>query len=85
MHRSVQFEITEHARIAIMNWIQLAQPRNEDFLFPNRVNSAKHPSTRQYAHVVKVGGTEIALYASVYDTHTMRRTKAWLIYHRTKT
>ncbi|SER71683.1 hypothetical protein SAMN04487958_102374 [Vreelandella subterranea] len=45
-HRPVQFEITEQTRIAIMDWIQLAQLRNEDFLLPSRINSAKHLSTR---------------------------------------
>ena len=83
-HRPVQFEIIEQTRIAIMDWIQLAQLRNEDFLFPSRINSAKHLSTRQYASIVKAWVTEIGLEASVYGTHTMRRTKASLIYRRTK-
>ncbi|MEL7615267.1 tyrosine-type recombinase/integrase [Vreelandella titanicae] len=83
-HRPVQFEITEQTRIAIMDWIQLAQLRNEDFFFPSRINSAKHLSTRQYARIVKAWVTEIGLEASVYGTHTMRRTKASLIYRRTK-
>ena len=83
-HRPVQFEITEQTRTAIMDWIQLAQLRNEDFLFPSRINSAKHLSTRQYARLVKAWVTEIGLDASIYGTHTMRRTKASLIYRRTK-
>lgn len=83
-HRPVQFEITEQTRTAIMDWIQLAQLRNEDFLFPSRINSAKHLSTRQYARIVKAWVTEIGLDASIYGTHTMRRTKASLIYRRTK-
>tara|TARA_R110002049_G_scaffold35037_7_gene113448 strand:- start:542 stop:1177 length:636 start_codon:yes stop_codon:yes gene_type:complete len=83
-HRPVQFEITEQARIAIIDWIQLAQLRSEDFLFPSRINSAKPLSTRQYARIVKAWVTEIGLDASMYGTHTMRRTKASLIYRRTK-
>ena len=83
-HRPVQFEITEQTRIAIIDWIQLAQLRNEDFLFPSRINSAKHLSTRQYARIVKAWVTEIGLDASIYGTHTMRRAKASLIYRRTK-
>jgi integrase len=39
-----------------------------------------HLSTRQYARI-----TEIGLDASAYGTHTMRRTKASMIYRRTKT
>lgn len=81
-HQPVQFEITEQTRIAIMDWIQLAQLRNEDFLFPSRINCAKHLSTRQYARIVKAWVTGIGLDASVYGTHTMRRTKVSLIYRR---
>lgn len=83
-HRPVQFEITEQTRTAISDWIQLAQLRSEDFLFPSRINGAKHLSTRQYARIVKAWATEIGLDASMYGTHTMRRTKASLIYRRTK-
>ncbi|MGP5565444.1 tyrosine-type recombinase/integrase [Vreelandella alkaliphila] len=83
-HRPVQFEITEQTRIAIIDWIQLAQLGSRDFLFPSRINSAKHLSTRQYARIVKAWVTEIGLDASIYGTHTMRRTKASLIYRRTK-
>lgn len=83
-HRPVQFEITEQTRIAIKEWIQLAQLRKEDFLFPSRINSAKHLSTRQYARIVKAWVTEIGVDASEYGTHTMRRTKASLIYRHTK-
>ena len=82
--RPEQFEITEQTPISVMDWIQLAQLRNRDFLFPSRINSAKHLSTRQYVHIVKAWVTEIGLDASIYGTHTMRRTKASLIYRRTK-
>ncbi len=53
-------------------------------MFPSRINSAKHLSTRQYVHIVKAWVTEIGLDASIYGTHIMRRTKASLIYRRTK-
>jgi integrase len=43
-----------------------------------------HLSTRQYARVVRSWIREIGLDASVYGTHTMRRTKASLVYRRTK-
>ena len=64
--------------------MQLAQLRSEEFLFLIRINSAKHLSTRQYARIVKAWVTEIGLDASIYGTHIMRRTKASLIYRRTK-
>lgn len=82
--RPVQFEITEQTREAVASWIQLAGLRADDFLFPSRVRSSPHVSTRQYARIVHRWIREIGLDASAYGTHTLRRTKASLIYRRTK-
>ena len=82
--RPVQFEITEQTREAVASWIQLAALRADDFLFPSRVRSSPHVSTRQYARIVYRWIREIGLDASPYGTHTLRRTKASLIYRRTK-
>ena len=41
-------------------------------------------STRQYAHIVNSWVEEIGLDPADYGTHSMRRTKASLIYRRTK-
>jgi site-specific recombinase XerD len=41
-------------------------------------------STRQYARIVACWVKSIDLDASSYGTHTMRRTKATLIYRRTR-
>jgi hypothetical protein len=43
-----------------------------------------HLSTREYARIVRRWVREIGLDASAYGTHTLRRTKASLIYRRTK-
>lgn len=43
-----------------------------------------HVSTRQYARIVHQWVAAIGLDSTVYGTHTMRRTKATLIYKRTK-
>lgn len=82
--RPVQFEITEHTREAVLKWIQLARLHSEDFLFPSRVRTSPHISTRQYARIVHGWVTEIGLDPAAYGTHTLRRTKASLIYRRTK-
>lgn len=82
--RPVQFEITEQTREAVAGWIQHARLRTDDFLFPSRVRSSPHVSTRQYARIVRRWIREIGLDASAYGTHTLRRTKASLIYRRTK-
>lgn len=80
----VHFEITEPTRNSINTWLELGQLRSEDFLFPSRVHNSPHLSTRQYARIVDAWVEEIGLDSANYGTHTMRRTKASLIYKRTK-
>ena len=82
--RPVQFEITEQTRGSVSAWIRLAGRRSDDFLFPSRLHGSAHLSTRQYARIVHAWVREIGLDDSAYGTHTMRRTKAALIYRRTK-
>ena len=43
-----------------------------------------HLSTREYARIVHRWVAKIGLDAAMYGTHSMRRTKASLIYRRTK-
>lgn len=82
--RPVQFEITEQTRKSISEWLQLATLRSDSFLFPSRIHESPHLSTRQYARIVNDWVEEIGLDPVNYGTHTMRRTKASLIYRRTK-
>jgi integrase len=82
--RPVQFEITEQTREALTAWIRCSGIRSEDYLFPSRLHSSPHLSTRQYARIVRGWVREIGLDASAYGTHTLRRTKAALIYRRTR-
>ena len=82
--RPVQFEITEQTRGSIAAWIAKAQLTPEQYLFPSRVHESPHISTRQYARIVDTWVASIGLDPSAYGTHTMRRTKATLIYRRTK-
>jgi integrase len=82
--RPVQFEITAQTRLAVEDWVQEARLRNGDFLFPSRLRTSEHLSTRQYSRIVKAWVASIGLDPVPYGTHTMRRTKASLIYRRTK-
>ena len=82
--RPVQFEITEQTRDSIAQWIEFARLTPPDYLFPSRLNSSPHLSTRQYSRIVNAWIEEIGLDPSGYGTHSMRRTKATLIYRRTK-
>ena len=80
--RPVQFELTEPTRAAVAVWLEKAQLRGDQYLFPSRVASSPHVSTRQYARIVHDAAAGLDSYA--YGTHWMRRTKATLIYKRTK-
>jgi integrase len=80
----VQFEITEQTRGAVATWVAHARLRSEDFMFPSRLRASPHLSTRQYARIVQSWVREIGLDPAAYGTHTLRRTKASLIYRRTK-
>ena len=82
--RPVQFEITPAAREAVQKWIKQAQLRSEDFLFPSRLHESEHLGTRQYARILDGWVAELGLDPTSYGTHSMRRTKATLIYRRTK-
>jgi len=80
----VQYEITEQTRDAISDWIRHAKLRTRDYLFPSRNKQSPHITTRQYARIVKHWISGIDLDLATYGTHSMRRTKAALIYKRTK-
>lgn len=80
----VQFEITEQTRTSVVEWIKHASLHSECYLFRTRQRQSPHLSTRQYARMVDRWIGAIGLDVGAYGTHTMRRTKASLIYRRTK-
>ena len=82
--RPVQFEITQLTRESLTAWIAAAALRPGDYLFPTRLHASLHLSTRQYARLVHSWVDAIGLEGGSYGTHTMRRTKASLIYRRTR-
>lgn len=79
----VQFEITEQARAAIANWVRGRAQKGADWLFPSRVNLTKPMTTRQYGRLVDEWIKAIGLSPAAYGTHSLRRTKAALIYRKT--
>ncbi|VDY06635.1 MULTISPECIES: tyrosine-type recombinase/integrase [unclassified Thiomonas] len=80
----VQFEITAATREAVGAWIKMAELRGDDYIFPSRMHASPHLGTRQYARIVHGWVNEIGLDGHSYGTHSMRRTKATLIYRKTK-
>jgi integrase len=55
----------------------------DDYVFPSRVDHGAHLSTRQYARLVDEWVTGIGLRREEYGTHSLRRTKASIIYKAT--
>src|ERR1017187_5849680 len=71
-------------RDAVLAWITHSKLKSEDFLFPSRIHASPHLSPRQYARIVDSWVHQLGLDTTSYGTHTLRRTKATLIYRRTK-
>ena len=82
--RPVRFEITRKSRKSIDTWIENAGLKGPDYLFPSRIRKSRHLSTRQYSRMVSSWAAAIGLDPRSYGTHSMRRTKATLLYRRTK-
>ncbi len=81
--RPVQFEIVEQTRNAVLNLMRRENLRSGDYLFPSRLAKSPHLSTRQYARIVQGWVASIGLNPATYGTHSLRRTKAALIYRKT--
>ena len=81
--RPVQFEILEPARTTILAWLECRGGALGEYVFPSRIDHAAHISTRQYARLVDEWVIGIGLLAEDYGTHSLRRTKASIIYKRT--
>lgn len=81
--RPVQFEIAQDARESLFAWLERRGGDVEDFVFPSRVDHARHLSTRQYARLVDAWPLAIGLRPEEYGTHSLRTTNASIIYKAT--
>jgi integrase len=79
----VRFELTEQTREAVDEYLRAFGRRPGGFLFPSRRHKDRCITTRQYARLVSGWLASIGLEPSFYGTHSLRRTKATLIYRRT--
>lgn len=82
-NRPVQFELTADVRTTLLSWLERRGGTFTDFLFPSRIDRSNHMSTRQYARLVDEWVTAIGLRKAEYGTHSLRRTKAAMIYRAT--
>jgi len=81
--RPVQFELLPDARASLLAWLDRRGGTVDDYVFPSRVDHNGHLSTRQYARLVDEWVTGVGLMRSEYGTHSLRRTKASIIYRAT--
>ncbi len=81
--RPVRFELTDQTRQAINAYIAEAGKKPGDYLFTGRRGPGECLTTRQYARLVSEWLVSINLDPLKFATHSLRRTKATLIYRRT--
>jgi integrase len=81
--RPVQFELLSDARASLLAWLQRRGGALGDYVFPSRIDHSDHLSTRQYARLVDEWVTGVGLRREDYGTHSLRRTKASIIYKAT--
>lgn len=81
--RPVQFELTADVRASLLAWLERRGGAIDDYVFPSRVDCMGHLSTRQYARLVDEWVTAVGLRRAEYGTHSLRRTKAAMIYRAT--
>lgn len=81
--KPVQFELLEPARGSILAWLERRGGSLEDYAFPSRTDHTDHLSTRQFARLVDEWVTAVGLRREDHGTHSLRRTKASIIYKAT--
>jgi integrase len=81
--RPVKFELTDQTRQAVDDYLKVAGKKSGDFLFTGRGGDGQCLTTRQYARLVSEWIANVGLDPRLFGTHSLRRTKATLIYRRT--
>jgi len=80
--RPVRFELSEQTRQAV-DYLGATGKRPGEFLFTGRRGPDRSMTTRQYARLVSDWIAGVGLDPRLFGTHSLRRTKATLIYRRT--
>ncbi|MDF0536012.1 tyrosine-type recombinase/integrase [Shewanella yunxiaonensis] len=80
----VHYEITPRTQQSISRWICFASLDSGSFLFPSNRHKGQPISYSFYRSIIRNWASKLGLNADYYGTHSMRRTKATLIYARTK-
>jgi len=75
--------LTEQTRQAVDDFIRTASKKPGEFLFAGRRGPGQCMTARQYARLVSEWVGSIGLDPRLFGTHSLRRTRATLIYRRT--
>jgi integrase len=81
--RPVRFELSEQTRQAVDDYLKATGKRAGEFLFTGHRGPERSMTTRQYARLVSEWIGSVGLDPRLFGTHSLRRTKATLIYRRT--
>ena len=81
--RPVRFELSEQTRQAVDDYLRATGKRPGEFLFTGRRGPDRNMTTRQCARLVSAWIGSVGLDPRLFGTHSLRRTKATLIYRRT--
>ena len=81
--RPVKFELTDQTRQAVDDYLKAAGKNPGEFLFTGRRGFGQCKTTRQYSRLLSEWIASIGLDPKLFGTHSLRRTKATLIYRRT--
>lgn len=80
----VQFEITPRTQQSLSKWIDIAALPANEYVFPSQRRDNQPISYSYYRTIIRNWASLLGLNANCYGTHSMRRTKATLIYAKTK-
>ncbi|WP_333835083.1 tyrosine-type recombinase/integrase [Rubrimonas sp.] len=81
--RPVQFELSETTRESVLKWLTLRGGSIEEYVSTSRLHRCAHMSTRRYGRLVHAWVAAVGLNSEDYGTHSLRRTKASILYKQT--
>ena len=74
---------TRSPRVSLLTWLERRGGTVSHYAFPSRIDHAGYMSTRQYARLVDEWVDAVGLRRAEYGTHSLRHTKASMIYKGT--
>lgn len=80
----VQFEITKRTQQTLSHWIKDQSLQSTDYLFPSPRKSEQPLSYLYYRKIMRSWALALGHNPDLYGAHSLRRTKATLIYQKTK-